>query len=447
MIAERKVSPRELVQAYVDRIEAVNPKVNAFALLLADRALDESRNPRPGRLSGIPVTVKDSFDLEGFATLCGSRFREGHRAAQDSTVAARLRQAGAIILGKTNTPEMLANYESDNHITGRSNNPWNLACTPGGSSGGEAAAIAARMSAGGVGSDGGGSVRWPAHCCGIAGLKVTPGRVSTAGHFPLIHHPGGLLGVAGPMARTVTDLKILFDVMAGHDPADPFSAPVAQQPSDSRGIRVGVMEQFGAVPVQPAVRNAVRAAAALLRQMGFVVDEFAPRGLERAPNLWSFFFSELAVPFTRDMIAGREEQSHWTGTEFYNLLKDKPEPTGKQVVEHLAARDAMRSHVLEQLRDVPVILSPVSSIAAHAHRQRRFATESKEIGQFQAMMTLTWANLLGLPALTVPFTMNEEGLPIGVQLIGRPWEEELLLELGMRLESARDPLPPFPSVI
>src|SRR5262249_24772514 len=155
-------------------------------------------------------------------TLCGSKFRLGHRAAADASAVARMRAAGAIVLGKTNCPEFLLNYETDNFITGRTNSPWDLDRTPGGSSGGEAAAIAFFCSAGGIGSDGGGSIRIPAHCCGIVGLKPTPGRVSASGHFPVISNPGGLLGVAGPMARSAEDVRILFNVMAGYDSQDPF---------------------------------------------------------------------------------------------------------------------------------------------------------------------------------------------------------------------------------
>src|SRR5262249_49260277 len=251
------------------------------------------RGDRLGPLHGVPVTVKDSFDLAGYPTFCGSKFRLGHRAAHDSTAVARLRAAGAIVLGKTNCPEFLWNYETDNYITGRSNNPWDLERTPGGSSGGESAAIAAFCSAGGIGSDGGGSVRIPAHCCGIAALKPTPGRVSAAGHFPAIGYPGGLLGVAGPMARDAEDLRLLFSVLAGYDSQDPFSAPVPLRTPALAGLRIGVMEQFYKTPVQPSVRSAVQAAAAALDSMRIPVDPFQPTGLDRAPNLWWFFFGRL----------------------------------------------------------------------------------------------------------------------------------------------------------
>ncbi|MFN7918659.1 MAG: amidase [Bryobacteraceae bacterium] len=441
-----KVTPGEIVRDHLDQIERANPSINAFVSVLGERALAQAAAAPRGPLYGVPVSIKDSFDLEDHPTLCGSRFRRGHKAARSATAVARLERAGAIVIGKTNTPEFLANYESDNRIIGRTNNPWNLERTSGGSSGGESAAIAAFCSAGGIGSDGGGSIRWPAHCTGICGLKPTPGRIPATGHFPLIHHPGGLLGVAGPMARNIADLRLLFEVLAGYDWSDPFSAPVPLTRSHGADVRVGVWESFYDVPVQPAVREAVRHAAGRLRSIGVETADFQPRGLERAPNLWSFFFSELTVPFMRELLEGREAESHWTSTEFYDRLKANPDPTGKQVVENLAARDAMRAHLLDQMRDTPVILTPAAGVTAFPHRQRKFETGSKAIGLFQAMMPLTWVNLLGLPALVLPFTLDGEGLPVGVQLVGRPWEEDTLLDVAARLELIRDalPAPPVP---
>lgn len=447
LLTSGEISPLEVVDAHLAQIDRVNPGVNAFVRVFAEEAREAARTVDVNLpLGGIPITIKDSFDVAGQPTLCGSRFRAGHRAASDATSVRRLREAGAILLGKTNCPEFLANYETDNHITGRTNNPWNLDRTCGGSSGGEAAAIASFCSTGGIGSDGGGSVRLPAHFCGICGLKPTPGRVSATGHFPLINHPGGLLGVAGPMARSINDLRALFLILAEYDPADPFAAPVDITAMRTKSKRVGVMESFGDVPCQASATRAVRRAAELLRMLHFEVDEFRPRGLERAPNVWSFFFSELATPFTRDLLQGRESEAHWTGTEFYDKLKDRPEPTGRQVVENLAIRDRLRASLIEQIRDYAVLLSPVASVNAFPHRARRYATETKDIGLFQAMMPLTWVNLLGFPAITLPITLDEEGLPVGVQMIAAPWNEETLFAIAGPLESQRGPFASPPSI-
>jgi amidase len=442
------VSSLELVDAHLDRIEAVNPHYNAFTMVLAEQARASARRAdqglKMGLLHGVPVTLKDSFDVAGLTSRLGSYFAPEEPAAADSAVAQRLRRAGAILLGKTNTPEFLSSYETDNFITGRANNPWNVERTPGGSSGGEAAAIASGCSPGGVGSDGGGSIRLPAHFCGIAGLKPTPGRISLIGLQPPEASLG--IGAAGPMARSVADVRLLFEVLAGYDGRDAHSAPVEARPPGKERSRIGVLETFYGAPVQAAVRRAVREAAAALARIGFPVDEFTPAGLERAPNLWSFFFAELPARAARERIAGREAEAHWTYTENLDKLAELPPASGWQVVEAIAVRDAMRRGLVEQMEDVPFLLMPVSSIVAFPHRERRFATESKTIGLFQALMPSTTFNLLGFPALAVPFALDEQGMPVGVQIVGRPWEEEALLALGVALEDARGPMqaPPEP---
>ena len=268
LIASRNISPRELVDAHLDCIAKEDPELRAFVVVLGEQArhaaaASEARQQRGeliGPLDGIPVTIKDSLDVAGVPTLAGSLLRLGHKATEDSACAARLRAAGAVILGKTNCPEFLANYETDNFITGRTANPHDRERSAGGSSGGEASAIAAYCSAGGVGSDGGGSVRIPAHFCGIAGLKPTPGRISAAGHFPTINHPGGLLGVVGPMARTAKDVRMLFEALQGYDANDPFSAPVPLRQPSTEGVNIGVWEQFYQVPVRESMKHAVSGA-------------------------------------------------------------------------------------------------------------------------------------------------------------------------------------------
>ena len=432
----KELSPVELTGALLAQIERVNPQINAFVSILADQAREsareaEARQMKSARLSkidGIPITIKDSLDVAGLPTLAGSRFRLGHIAKEDSTPAARLRAAGAVLLGKTNCPELLANYESDNHITGYTFNPAALDRTAGGSSGGEAAAIAAFCSAGGVGSDGGGSIRIPAHYCGIAGLKPTPGRVPARGHFPAIEHPGGLLGVVGPMARTIEDVELLFDVLAGHDPEEPFSAPVERRQQVSAGLKVGVMEQFYDVPVESCMRDAVRAAAA---KLGDRATPFLPEGLERAPNVWAFFFNELTAAGKRQYFEGREDQAHWTGLEF--LDPNAKAPSGAQVVEMLGKRDQLRASLLRQMRNVDVLLTPVASIPAHLPRERRWTIGGKSVNHFQAMMLVTPFNLFGMPAAVIPWTKTAEGLPIGLQIAGKPWAEESVFAIAREL--------------
>src|SRR6204780_6012958 len=236
-IRAKKLSPVELVDAHLARITRLNPKVHAFVTVDEKRAREQAKSAEAalsssaksnslGPLHGVPISIKSSIDVAGLPCECGSILRKGNVPPEDAPLVKRLRAAGAIVLGNTNVPEFLMAWETDNLLYGRTNNPWDLERTPGGSSGGEAAAISAGMSAGGVGSDGGGSIRVPAHFSGICGLKPTPGRIPAAGHFPVSAGPFALLGVLGPMARTVADLKVLFEVMRGPDGGDTCSAPV-----------------------------------------------------------------------------------------------------------------------------------------------------------------------------------------------------------------------------
>lgn len=452
LIHARKLSPVELLDAHLKQIERQNPRINAFLRVFADEALDAakvaeqalSRNAPLPPLHGIPVTIKDSFNIAGVPTTCGSRFLADLKPAHDATAVARLKQAGAIPIGKTNCPEFLSSYETDNDVIGRTNNPWDLERTPGGSSGGESAAIASFCSAGGIGSDGGGSIRIPAHFTGIAGLKPTPGRVPATGHVPELNHPIGLLTVAGPMARTAADLRLLFNAIAGYDPQDPFSAPLGLGEPQPSGVRIGVLPNLNNVPVEPGVARAVQKAATYLEQMNIPVEPFAPQGLDNAPNLWWFFFGELPARITAQMIRGRDGQSHWSLAEYLEGALKSPEPTGVKVVENLAVRDKMRARLLRQMEQYPVLLTPPASIAAFPHRKRRFELPGKPIGLFQAMMPATFVNLLGLPAVVIPFASDDRGLPVGIQLVARPYEEELLLDIAVRLEEARGSFPAPP---
>ncbi len=233
-IRRGELSPVELVDAHLARIEELNPKLNAFVQVDVEGARQQARLAETavrngetlGLLHGVPLSIKSAIRVAGLHWEAGTKLRAGTVAERDAPLVTRLRQAGAIILGATNAPELLMAWETDNLLYGRTNNPWDLSRTPGGSSGGEAAAIAAGMSAGGVGSDGGGSIRVPAHFSGICGLKPTPGRVPATGHFPESVGPFALLGVVGPMARNVDDLKVLFEVLQGPDDGDPSAAPV-----------------------------------------------------------------------------------------------------------------------------------------------------------------------------------------------------------------------------
>src|ERR1700686_3966700 len=316
-IREKKISPVELAEMHLAKIERLNPKLNAFVHVDAERVRLEARDAEAavtsgkvlGPLHGVPISIKSSLEVAGLRCEAGTRLRAGCVATRDAPLVARLRNAGALVLGVTNTPELLMAWETDNLLYGRTNNPWNLERTAGGSSGGEAAAIAAGMSAGGVGSDGGGSIRVPAHFTGICGLKPTPGRIPAAGHFPASAGPFALIGVVGPMARTATDLKVLFEVMQGPDDGDPSAAPVPLRwptEDEARKLRVGYFEDDGRTPVTTETRAAVRMATEALRAAGFQVEPFRPEGLEEARVLWKQFFVAGGGMLIRPMFHGRE---------------------------------------------------------------------------------------------------------------------------------------------
>lgn len=446
-IREKRISPVELAEAHLAKIERLNPKLNAFVHVDPERVRREARDAEGavlsgkalGPLHGVPVSIKSSLDVTGLRCEAGTRLRAGHIATQDAPLVARLRHAGAIVLGVTNTPELLMAWETDNLLYGRTNSPWDLERTPGGSSGGEAAAIAAGMSAGGVGSDGGGSIRVPAHFSGICGLKPTPGRIPATGHFPASGGPFALLGVVGPMARSVDDVKALFEVMQGPDDGDTCAAPVSLRwPSndEARKLRIGYFEDDGRTPVTPETRAAVRTAAEALRGAGFQVEPFRPEGLEEARGLWKRFFVAAGGMLIRPMFHGREKELSPTLKQFLEWSAAEPPLTGETLLDAWIGRDILRAEFLAQMRKYPILLCPAAAIPAFRHGERSWIIDGKTVNYLDAWSYTEWFNLLGNPGAVVPVSHSAEGLPIGVQIVGRPWEEEQVLAVAAALERA-----------
>ncbi len=447
-IRQKKLSPIELVEAHLARVEKLNPKLNAFVQVDAEGARTQARGAEDavirgeklGPLHGVPISIKSSLEVKGLRCEAGTKLRAGFVAAQEAPLVSRLRNAGAIILGNTNTPELLMAWETDNLLYGRTNNPWDLSRTPGGSSGGEAAAIASGCSAGGVGSDGGGSIRVPTHFSGICGLKPTPGRIPATGHFPTSVGPFALLGVVGPMARTVADLKVLFEVMQGPDIGDPSAAPVPVcWPSDGdlKKCRVGYFEDDGRTPVTPETRTAVRAAAAALKRAGFAVEAFRPEGLEQARRLWWQFFGIAGGMLLGPMTKGREADLSPILKQFSSWVAAEPTHTGQTLLDTWIKRDVLRMEIFFQMREYPILLCPVASIPAFRHGERSWQIDGQTVQYLAAWSYTEWFNLLGTPAVVVPVGRSDEGLPIGVQIVARPWQEELVLAAAAELETQR----------
>jgi amidase len=450
LIQSHAVSPVEVVAAHLRRIERLNPMLNAIVTIAPDilaqaRAAeaDLMSGKEVGPLHGVPFTVKDTIDTEGLRTTSGSRLRENYIPDRDATAVARLKAAGAIILGKTNTPEMAISYETDNPIFGRTNNPHDLDRTSGGSSGGEAAAIAACLSPAGIGSDLSGSIRVPAHFCGIVGLKPTTGRVPMDGHTPSATGLLSLGACIGPMARTVADLALLFKVIADPPPSglnDRASSP-EEGAAALRGMRVAWYTDDGIAPVTDQTRLAVVAAAKALGDAGLEISEASPPGIPRGSALWIDLFSTAVTEQLREFYRDREDEA---GPQVSPFLRDrgdeanledkinKAEKVAAAVLEH----ECWREDLLRWMKTTPLILAPVGATPAFEHGAQRVEVNGRSISVFRAFGYSQTFNVFGLPSVVVPAGRSAEGLPIGVQIIGRPFEEQTVLATAAVIEEA-----------
>ena len=449
MLAARRISPLELANEHIRQIERLNPRLNALVDFDAERVRAqtialEQLGPRAGAkhglLHGLPMTVKASIAVAGHRCETGSLLNAGHIPDADAVIVERMRRAGAVVLGTTNCPEFLMAYETDNRLYGRTSNPWDLTRTAGGSSGGESAAIAAGLSACGFGSDGGGSVREPAHFTGICALKPTPGRIPATGHLPPCVGPFSILGAIGPMARTVADLELMFRVLSGGFDADPLGSPAALRPScreDLKRVPIGFLEEDGLVPVTSETRQAVQDAARSLRSQGFRVEAISPcvlSLLEEARKLWWAFFVRCGAMILAPIIRGKEGQLSPTFNGFLEIARCEPPLTGDELLQAWADCDLLRGRMLEEMREFPVLLTPVCSVPAFRHGERAWDVGDRRIEYLDAMRYTQWSNLLAAPAAVVPVGRSREGLPIGVQIAGRPYEDEIVLGIAAAIE-------------
>ncbi|MFP5234484.1 MAG: amidase [Acidobacteriota bacterium] len=451
MLRSGAVSIAELAEAHIAQIERLAPRLNVFADFDADRvraqarALELAESDARGPLHGLPVTVKSSIATVGYRCEIGSVLNEGDVPREDAVVVARMRAAGALILGTTNCPEFLMAYETANLLHGQTSNPWDLERSPGGSSGGESAAIAAGMSAAGLGSDSGGSVRVPAHFTGICSLKPTPGRIPGRGHLPPCVGPFSTLGAIGPMARTMEDVSLLFGALAGQDDGDPASPPVKlRTPSleELRAQTIGVFEDDGIVPVTAETRAAVQSAAMALREAGFRVEAFRPRTLEQLRKLWWTFFVQCGAMFYEPAIRGKRERLSPIFREFLSIAEATGELSARELLDAWAEMDLLRAKTLEEMRAYPVLLCPVASIPAFRHGEREWTINGQRVAYLDAVRHTQWFNVLGAPAAVVPVGRSPEGLPVGVQVVARPFEDEVALGVASIVDAAFGYRPP-----
>lgn len=433
LIRTRKLSPVEVVDALLTRCEQLNSTLNAivtFAPALRKKASEAEsalmRGDPIGPLHGLPITIKDTIEVADLLSTSGSTVRATYIARNDAPSVARLKAAGAIILGKTNTAEMAMDYTADNPVFGRTNNPYDIAFTPGGSSGGEAAAIASGMSPAGLGSDLAGSVRIPAHFCGIAGLKPATGRVPGGGQFPTSSGPYSLGAVIGPMARAVEDLELLFSVLTGDS-----SLP---DPEEIDGLRVAWFTDDGVAPVSEETRAAVSSAAGALANAGFSIEETRPPGVELGHELWLKLFSRASVVQLREVYKNDDYEKGSFVKWRLATADDKPPPSLDEYLKSWMERDRLREVLLRWLQDVPIVVMPVGATNAYVHDTLKVKVGEIQMNVFKAFSYSQIANVFDLPAVVVPVGSSANGMPVGVQIVGRPRKERQVLQIAKIIE-------------
>ena len=443
LIRKRAVSPVEVAEAYLRRIDQLNPSLNAI-VTLSPLVLEQAREAEAallrgniGPLLGVPLTVKDTIETAGLRTTSGSVIRANHIPDSDAPAVARLKAAGAIILGKSNPAEMAMDYTADNPVFGRTSNPHDATRTPGGSSGGEAAAIVTCMSPGGLGSDLAGSIRIPAHCCGIAGLKPGTGRVPGGGQFPPSAGPYSLGSVIGPMARQVSDLHLLFNVLAGNAPQLSAFEVLHDQRSLLLGRRVAWYTDDGVIPVTPETREAVASAARALSDAGMVVEERRPPGVEQALDLWLKLFSRASVVQLRNVYTGQEEKAGSFVSWRLRTADDTPPQTLDDYIKGWLERDRLRAELVEWMNTTPLLITPVGATPAFEHDAHKVTVAGKTFSTFRAFSYSQAFNVFDLPSVSVPAGRSHEGLPIGVQIVGQPHQEESVLAAALIVEEAQ----------
>jgi aspartyl-tRNA(Asn)/glutamyl-tRNA(Gln) amidotransferase subunit A len=440
LIRTKQLSSREVVQAHLARIEAVNPQINAVVTLMAEQALASAdtadraaTSGAPlGPLHGVPFSIKDSLDTAGVLTQRGSKLFAGNIPDKDATAVARFKAAGGIPLMKSNLPEFSAWTESDNRVTGRTNNPWNLERTPGGSSGGESAALAAGMSPIGIGSDVMISVRGPAAFTGVAALKATHGRVPYTGHYPRVTSHWWHVG---PMARTIRDVALGYSILKGPDGLDGYAIHARDAQGDDGGlagqpIRVGWVSDAAFAPVDPEITAAVAAAAAQLADLGCAVEEVALPFLGNPfGTLATLVYGEI-VPSIKALAAGRESELHAVGAGIVGT----PDPNFGDFAAAHAKVEALRSAFAGYFQKYDVLLTPVTPMTATPHGALELVVNGVKAPWTHVMAATSPFNMTGLPALSVPYAFSSEKLPIGIQLVARWLDEDTILRLGAMLE-------------
>lgn len=449
-IRAKEVSSEELVKAHLDRIAAVNPLLNAVVQWDAEAAVQQARRADSllakgtlvGPLHGVPFTVKDAFETAGLVASAGTRGRRTYVPDADASAVARLRAAGAILLGKTNVPELSLVYECDNLVYGRTNNPHDVTRTPGGSCGGEAAIIAAGGSPLGLGSDACGSIRVPAHYCGIAGLKPTAGLVPATGHFPPAAGTLEPILSVGLLARFVEDFKWTLPVIAGVDWRDPSVVPVAvglPDAVDLHQLRLAFFTDNGIISPTPETVRAVRQCAEALADAGMLVEEAVPDGIELSFDIMNSYLSADGGTSLEGLLemAGTDIPHVWTKRLIDSMRASAM--TTAELGSVMVSWHLLRSMMLSFMENVDAILCPVTASPATPHGT------SMDDDRMRGFSYSVAFNLTGWPSVVVCAGSSPEGLPIGVQIVARPWRDDVALAVAGFLEGVcgSPPRPPL----
>ncbi len=453
LIAKRDVSSRAVVEAHLERIAAVNPHINAMPVVLEKEALAAAdkvdraiaKGERGGPLHGVPLSIKANIDLVGSPTTNAIPMLAQAMPSLDHPVVERMKAAGAIPIGRTNMPDMGLRLHTDSALYGLTRNPWNLGRTVGGSSGGEAAALATGMSPIGLGNDIGGSLRNPAFCCGIASLKPSFGRIPHASSIEPSMNPmaAQMMMVQGPMARTVADLRIGLEVLAGAHPRDPMSYPAPLTgPAPAKPIRVALVTHPAGGTTAPSIREGVRAAGAALEASGYRVEEVSPPMVESAIETWgrwiAWEFGSMRALLNVAMSAD--------ANQFFSAFSELfGTPTYEDSVLLMQTRHQIARAWSEFFADYPIIVGPTWCEPQFAHGYD-VAGPSSAADIVNLMRFVTPMNLLGLPVVCVP-TGVAAGLPTGVQVIGDRFREDLCLDAAAAIERRLGTLTPIDVVV
>jgi amidase len=446
MLRARDVSSTEMVDAFIERIETVNHGLNAVVTLVEERAsreAEESDRRLSGKgevrpLEGLPITIKDSIITEGVRSTWGMKHFEHHVAKQDAPTVARLRAAGAIVIAKTNTPEMTMDYDCDNPVFGPTNNPWNRERVPGGSSGGEGAALAVGMSPLGMGSDYRGSIRVPAAFCGVVGLKPTWGTIPGSGHMaPSVAAPPPIAHMAtiGPMARYVDDLTLAYNVVKGPHPSAPYTVPTPEahpEKIDLKKVRCAIFTDACNVPVASDIRAAIERAGRELQKMGIEVEAVKPP-IDQGDRLW---FEYAGADGNQLVAEALGEALKLSRDRLRNFLVAGESKSAAEFFKIAMERDAWRVQLAEFMERYPIILGPAFCVTAFKHGVTEVDIDGKTFPHILAGWPVAWGNCAGLPGVVVPCGKDREGLPIGLQINGRAFGEETVLAVARAAERA-----------